>query len=348
MLRTAVIGASGYSGAELTGLLHEHPDVDLVGLFGSEARSEGIVPQPFSEIHPRWRNQIDLPVQPMSVDAVLVLAPDAVFLATPHAVSHELAAQFVEQGITVFDLSGAYRLGTAALVQQHYEFAHEHEDLLECAAYGLPERNESAIRDASLIALPGCYPTSIILPIAPLIESGAVAAGTPIIADSTSGISGAGRAPALKSMFCEVSYAPYAVLSHRHAPEICLHSGGDVIFTPHVAPFDRGLVSTIHITLEKSWTDSTVRSCLEQSYADAPFVRLLPDGQWPSVASVRGTNCCDIGFAVDEEHRHLIVISAIDNLLKGAAGQAVQCFNIRFGFPQDVGLPGGRSCSMVN
>ena len=166
------------------------------------------------------------------------------------------------------------------------------------------------------------------------------AGGQTVIADSTSGVSGAGRSPALKSLFCEVTYQPYGVLSHRHAPEIIEHSGADVVFTPHLAPFDRGIASTIHATLVQGWTEEMVRDALQQAFGDEPFVRLLPAGAWPTVGAVRGTNFCDIALAVDPQRHHLIVVSAIDNLLKGAAGQAVQCLNIRFDLPHTAGFAG--------
>ena len=347
MIRTVVIGAGGYSGAELTALLSAHEGVELVGLFASESRGSAS-PARFGDLHPRWRGSIDLQVLPTEVDRVLALQPDAVFMATPHEVSHDLAPRFLDAGCTVFDLSAAFRLRDAALYPSIYGFDHRHPELLASAAYGLPELNEQSIAEEALVALPGCYPTSIILALEPLVRAGALAPGTLAIADSTSGVSGAGRSPALKSMFCEVSYGPYGVLSHRHAPEIELHSGAQVVFTPHLAPFDRGIVSTMHVTLHDGWDADAIRSLFQSAYGDAPFIRLLPQGAWPTVAAVRETNFCDLAFAVAPQRRHLIVVSAIDNLTKGAAGQAVQCFNIRFGFPQVAGLPGDMNCTKVH
>jgi N-acetyl-gamma-glutamyl-phosphate reductase len=341
--RTVVIGAGGYSGAELTALLLSHGEASVVGLFGSEARA-GVAPQRFDDVFPRWRGLTDLSIQPTSLDRVLDLEPEAVFLATPHEVSHELVPALLAQGIVAFDLSAAFRLSDSADYPKHYGFSHKHAELLASAVYGLPERFREQLREAMLIALPGCYPTSIVLPLAALNDDAAIDPQQPVIVDSTSGVSGAGRSPALKSMFCEVTYQPYGVLSHRHTPEIELHSGCAVIFTPHLGPFDRGIVSTIHVRLAPAWNETSVRKTLAAVYGDEPFVRLLPRGVWPSVGAVRGTNFCDIGLAVDENRRHLIVVSAIDNLLKGAAGQAVQCFNERFGLPATTGLPGGVAC----
>jgi N-acetyl-gamma-glutamyl-phosphate reductase len=347
MIRTVVIGAGGYSGAELTALLSANEDIELVGLFASDSRGSAS-PARFGDLHPRWRGRIDLPILATDLDQVIALRPDAVFLATPHEVSHDLAPRLVDAGCVVLDLSGAFRLRSAHAYPAVYGFEHRYPELLASAAYGLPELNESAIAEASLIALPGCYPTSIILPLAPLASHGAIAANSLAIADSTSGVSGAGRTPALKSMFCEVSFGPYGVLSHRHAPEIELHSGAQVVFTPHLGPFDRGIVSTIHVTLDDGWDAEAVQTLYQSTYGAAPFVRLLPHGSWPTVAGVRDTNCCDIAFAVEPRRRHLIIVSAIDNLIKGAAGQAVQCFNIRFGLPQTAGLPGGMPCTSVH
>lgn len=344
MIRTGIIGAGGYAGAELASLLLSHDEVELVGLFASNARGGASAkPQRFDEVFPRFRGQTDLPLLPTAIEDVLALQPDAVFLATPHEASHELAPALLEAGVVVFDLSAAFRLRDLAAYPRHYGFAHTHPDLLKDAAYGLAERNSSQIAGANLIAVPGCYPTSVLLPLTPLTEAGAIELGRSIIADCTSGVSGAGRSLALKSLFCEVSYQPYGVLSHRHAPEICEHAapgGTDVIFTPHLAPFDRGIVSTIHATLAPGWSEQRVRAKLRDAYDEQPFVRLLPTGSWPSVNAVARTNFCDIALAVDESRSHLILASAIDNLLKGAAGQAVQCMNIRFGFPPTAGFRG--------
>ena len=344
MIRTSIVGAGGYAGAEIVSLLLAHAGVDIVGLFGSGERAEGSAGslRRIDEEFPRLRGQCDLAIEPTSLDAIVRGSPDAVFLATPHEVSHELVPALLDAGVVVFDLSAAFRCRDPQVYETHYGFTHTHASLLATAVYGLPERNAEQIRDANFIALPGCYPTSVVLALAPLVDAEAIDINRPVIADCTSGVSGAGRSPVLKSLFCEVSFQPYGVLSHRHTPEICEHTGADVIFTPHLAPFDRGIVSTIHATLVESTTEASARSVLRNVYGDEPFVRVLPRGAWPSVSAVRGTNFCDIGLAVDESRRHLIMVSAIDNLLKGAAGQAVQCFNIRFGLSQTTGLPMGR------
>lgn len=335
--RIVIVGASGYGGAELASLLLNHPCARIVGLFGS-SRREADGPLPFSNHFPRFRGQLDLPIHAATPDAIAALRPDAVFLATPHEASLSLAAALREAGLLVLDLSGAFRLGDPALYPRHYGFEHDHPELLRHAVYGLPELNRAAIARANLIAVPGCYPTSAILPLAPLVRAGAIEPSRRPIIDATSGVSGAGRTPSARTHFCEVSQSVYGVLSHRHTPEISLHAGAPVVFTPHLGPYDRGILSTIHIDLAPEWTEARVRETLAAAYAGEPFVRLLSPGAWPSVAGVQRTNFCDVALAADEPNRHLILVSAIDNLVKGAAGQAIQCMNIRLGLRETDGL----------
>jgi N-acetyl-gamma-glutamyl-phosphate reductase len=338
MPRAVILGATGYAGAELFHLLFEHPDVEIVGLFGSARRSG---PVRFDDVHPRWRGLTDLTIAPAHVTAVIDAHPDAVFLATPHAASHELVPPLLEAGLTVFDLSGAFRLSCGDQFAAHYGFAHAHASALEEAVYGLPERNRDALAHAELVAVPGCYPTASILAIAPFVDAGILDETTPVIVDAISGVSGAGRAPTEGNAFCAVSARAYGVLEHRHEPEIAEHAGTDVVFTPHLAPFDRGIHATVHLTLAPEYAECSPHELLQVHYADEPFVRVLPAGAMPSVGAVRGTNFCDLGAAHDPERRHVVVTSAIDNLLKGAAGQAVQCFNLRFGLPETKALRHG-------
>lgn len=340
-VRVAIVGASGYSGAELVSLLLSHPRVEIAGLFGSAKRDEK--PQTLASIFSRFRGVADMPVRAGGHEAISDLRPDAVFLATPHEASAELAPELLRRGIVVFDLSAAFRLRSAADYPAHYGFEHRHPELLERAVYGLPELNRSRILRADLIAVPGCYPTSAILPLAPLVRAGAIArdsSGTPRrpVIDSTSGVSGAGRSLTLRNMFCEVSMQPYNVFRHRHTPEIGEHSGVPVVFTPHLGPYERGIVSTIHIELADGWSGARADQCLRDAYASEPFIRFCPAGVWPAAADVERTNFCDIASASEDAQSHLIIVSAIDNLVKGAAGQAVQCMNIRFGFPESASL----------
>lgn len=335
--RIVIVGASGYAGAELVGLLASHPEAEIVALCGSSRREDG--PARFSDLFPRYEGIVDLPVTALEPGALAALEPDAVFLATPHELSHELAPLLVARGITVFDLSAAFRLPDAAMYPAHYGFAHEQPTLLASAAYGLPELFAERIAGADLVAVPGCYPTSAILPLRPLVDAGLLRADREIIVDSTSGVSGAGRKPEVKSLFCEVSMQAYGVFKHRHRPEIATYVTRPVCFTPHLGCWERGILSTIHAWLAPGADERAVRAALAARYESQPFVRLLGAGRWPSIAAVERTNLCDIGLAVEGDH--LLVESAIDNLVKGAAGQAVQCFNIRYGLPQTLGLLAG-------
>jgi N-acetyl-gamma-glutamyl-phosphate reductase len=338
--RAVIVGAAGYSGAELAAILLRHPGAEIVGLFGSGKSAQ---PEPYSTAFPRFRGRLDLPVHAATPEAILTLTPDAVFLATPHEASADLASKLTGKAPCVLDLSAAFRLKDPALYPRHYAFEHPSPALLDRAVYGLPELFGHLLPTASLVAVPGCYPTSAILPLAPLVRAGAIAArpdGRPArpVIDSTSGVSGAGRSLHLRSLFCEVHQQPYNVLKHRHQPEIDAYAGLPTLFTPHLGPYERGILSTIHVDLAPGWTEDRVRATLSDAYAGHPFVRLRPAGEWPSVADVRGTNFCDIALAVDQGWSHLIIASAIDNLVKGAAGQAVQCMNIRFGHSPTAGL----------
>lgn len=341
--KVAIIGAGGYSGAELVSILLRHPRAEIVGLYGSGKAEK---PQNMADLYPRLRGRIDMLVAAADLEAIKASGAEAVFLATPHEASIHWASDLLGLGDAapkVFDLSGAFRLKSAAFYPRFYGFEHEQPDLLAKAVYGLPELNRKEIGKADLIAVPGCYPTSAILPLAPLAKAGAIDRKRRAIVDSTSGVSGAGRSAAVKSLFCEVSLQPYNVFKHRHNPEIDIHAGTPVVFTPHLGQYDRGILSTIHVELADRWDGARVSATLKSAYENEAFVRLLAPDSWPSVAAVRGTNFCDIAWAVDEANKHLIVCSAIDNLVKGAAGQAVQCFNIRFGFDEGVALDGGGS-----
>ncbi len=335
--RTVIVGAGGYSGAEVLAILLGHPGAEVVGLYGSAARG-GERPQGIDEVFPRFRGRTSLPLLAADATRIIELKPEAAFLAIPHEASMELAPELVKAGIVVLDLSAAFRLKDAGLYPRHYGFEHRAAGLLKNSPYGMPELSRAGLGDASLIAVPGCYPTTGILALAPLARAGAIERGRRPIIDSTSGVSGAGRAAAIKSLFCEVSLQPYNVLKHRHQPEIDAYAGVSTVFTPHLGAFDRGILSTIHVDLAAGWGEARLRDLYGSVYGGEPFVRLLPAGSWPSVADVRGTNFCDIGLAVDEQNRHGIVVSAIDNLVKGAAGQAVQCFNLRMGFDERTGL----------
>ncbi|MBL8747048.1 MAG: N-acetyl-gamma-glutamyl-phosphate reductase [Phycisphaerae bacterium] len=336
-MRCAVVGAGGYTGAELVSILLGHPRAEVVGVFGSDRRGEG-EPTPLSSVFPSLRRRCDLPLRPASADAIAGSGAEVVFLCTPHAVSHDLAPALLARGMKVFDLSAAFRLKEASLYPKHYGFEHGHAEWLRRAAYGIPELFRREIAQADLVAVAGCYPTSAILPLSPLMRAGAAEEGRRPIVDSVSGVSGAGRHATTANLFCEVSLQPYNVLKHRHNPEIDAYAGAAVVFTPHLGCFDRGILSTMHVDLAPGWDATRVGTALRSAYQMEPFVRLLPAGEWPSIAAARHSNFCDIGWAVDETHRHLVIVSAIDNLVKGAAGQAVQCMNARFALAETMGL----------
>jgi len=336
--RVVIVGAGGYSGAELVSILAEHPGAEVVGLFASARREKGDQAGKFDELFTRFRGVCELPVLPVEHGAVAALKPDAIFLATPHEASLELAPEFLKTGAIVLDLSAAFRLQNAALYPKHYGFEHSHSGLLSSAVYGLPELHRESIAKANLIAVPGCYPTSAILALAPLQRGGVIKSGTRPIIDATSGVTGAGRGANAKYLLPELSLQPYGVLSHRHQPEIDAYAGIPTLFTPHLVAFDRGILSTIHVDLVPGTTAEMIARIFADAYTTEPFVRLLPPKAYPAVADVRLTNFCDIGWAHDAPNDHLIVISAIDNLVKGASGQAVQCMNIRLGLGETTGL----------
>jgi len=332
MERIAIIGAGGYTGRELVSILLRHPGVQIAGLFGSD-RGQAI--RSIGQVHPSLRGLIDEPIRAGDVHAVLGCSPGTVLLGTPHQISAAIAGPIVDAGVRVIDLSGAFRL-PAAMYGRWYGSEHPRPDLLGAAVYGLPEVSRAQIAGADLIAVAGCYPTSALIPLMPLIRAGAVRPGMRPIIDATSGVSGAGRGPSPRTGFCEVSFQPYNVLAHRHGPEIERVCGRSVLFTPSIGPWDRGILATIHVELEDGWGEVEVRSALEAALGDEAFVRLLPEGEFPSIAAVGGSNFCDVGVAVD--NGHAVVFAAIDNLIKGAAGQAVQCLNLALGLPEQTGI----------
>ena len=342
-MRISIVGAPGYAGAAIVEILLAHPEAEIASLHGSDRRAGGEAAPRFHELFPRFTGRCERPVTPVDAEALIASRPDAVFLATPHEASHDLAPRLVGAGIVTLDLSAAFRLSDPAAYPRHYGFPHLHADLLAKAAYGLAELNAEAIAAADLIAVPGCYPTSVILAVRPLVDAGLLRNDLPVIVDATSGVSGAGRKPEVKSLFCEVSMQPYGVFKHRHEPEMCEHAGTAVSFTPHLGCWDRGILSTIHAFLAPGITEADVRAALATRYAGEPFVKILPAGSFPAVADVERSNRCHLGLAVRDGH--LIVASAIDNLVKGAAGQAVQCLNLRFGLPRTLGLMPEHACA---
>lgn len=331
----AIVGASGYTGAELIEILCKHPRVKIVGLFGSDKQSEN---PPLSKLHPQFRQRVEMPVQASNLEVIVASGAKAVFLATPHELSHELAPKLIERGLRVIDLSGAYRSPEVNFYAENYGFIHRHPEWARKAVYGLPEFFGGSLASAQLVANPGCYPTSVLLPLKPLLEANLLDRSFGLTADCISGISGAGRHAKPELHFSEVSARAYGIFSHRHSPEIETWLGAPIIFVPHVAPFDRGMLSTLHALAKEGITEAQLRDCLQKRYAKAPFVRLYPSGEWPAVRNVVGSNYCDIALAMNPKDRRIVLVSAIDNLVKGASGQAVQNFNLCFGFPETEGL----------
>lgn len=332
MLKTAIVGASGYTGAELALMVNKHPELTLSGLYVSANSADA--GKPICQLHGKLQGMIDMPVQPLTSVEEVAKQCDVVFLATAHEVSHDLAPTFLENGCVVFDLSGAYRVQAEGFYPQYYGFEHTNSKWLDKAVYGLAEWNEDAIVGADLIAVPGCYPTASQLAIKPLIESQLIDLNQWPVINATSGATGAGRKATMNNSFCEVSLQPYGVFTHRHQPEIASHLGCDVIFTPHLGNFKRGILATITMKLADGVNEEQVSAAFEQAYQGKPAVRLQQD--LPKLQNVENTPFCDIGWKV--QGQHVIVVSAIDNLLKGASSQAMQCLNIRYGFPMLTSL----------
>ena len=324
--RVAVAGATGYAGQELVRLLARHPAVTLTTAMSSGASS---TPRPLPALARIW----DDPVVPLDVDR-LVASADIVFLALPETASAELAPTLLERGARVIDLSGAFRIRSDADRQRWYPAT---ATLPAGVVYGLPERDAAAIRDARLVSCPGCYPTAALLALEPLEAAGLIE-GT-VIVDAKSGISGAGKAANDRTHFSENhgSVAAYGLFSHRHNAEIEQELKRDVTFVPHLVPLDRGILETIYVSLTRGTTEAQVSGALENAYRDAPFVRLT-GAALPEIKHVAHTNFCDIGWKVDDARGRLVLIAVLDNLIKGAAGQAVQNLNIVLGLDERTGL----------
>lgn len=332
MLKTVIIGASGYTGAELALMVEKHPELTLSGLYVSENSVDA--GKPISQLHGKLRHLVEQPVQALTSPKTVAQNCDVVFLATAHEVSHDLAPTFLEAGCSVFDLSGAYRVQSEEFYPQYYGFEHTQSQWLDQAVYGLVEWNEAAIANAQLIAVPGCYPTASQLAIKPLIEENLLDETQWPVINATSGVTGAGRKATMTNSFCEVSLQPYGVFTHRHQPEISAHLGRDVIFTPHLGNFKRGILATITMKLATGVTEEQVAQAFETAYQGKSAVRLLET--IPRLQHVENTPFCDISWQV--QGQHIIVMSAIDNLLKGASSQAMQCLNVRYGFPMLTSL----------
>lgn len=334
-MNVVIIGASGYSGAELASLVAKHPNLTLTGCYVSEGSLDKN--KLLSDLYPEHLGLLDCPLLPLSVSAFDDIQSDAdyVCLCTDHKVSVDLAPQFLAMGKKVFDLSGGYRLANNDDYVTYYGFEHQHPELLNEAAYGLAEWNHDAIANAKLIAVAGCYPTAALNALKPLKQAGLLSSES-IIINAVSGVTGAGRKASVGTHFCEVSLAPYGLFNHRHGPEIEQHLGHKVLFTPHLGNFPRGILETIYVQLKPDVTKENVASAY-QVLSSEPLIRLLGD-KVPSIKGVAKQSFVDIGW--QQQGTQLIVMSAIDNLLKGAAGQALQCINISMNLDHTTGLKG--------
>jgi N-acetyl-gamma-glutamyl-phosphate reductase len=328
-----VVGFRGYSGVELVRLLSRHPSIDL---FLLEHRSD-------SEQRPMPLGHRPPTTIAATPEAIKQEGLHLVFLATPPEVSLELTPALLEAGTKVIDLSGAFRLRDAETYSQWYKQRHTAPSLLAEARYGLPEFYRDKIRGARLVSNPGCYPTAANLAIRPLVNAQAVDRARGVICDAKSGVSGAGRKPSLKTSFCEVTenFSAYGFSEHRHVPEVLQNSGlgeREFTFTAQLLPIERGILETIYLRTERIEKPVDLLAVYEEAYANEPFVRLYAPGKIPDLRSVQHTNFCDIGFVFDVASQRVTIVVAIDNLVKGAAGQAVQNMNLVLGYPETEAL----------
>jgi N-acetyl-gamma-glutamyl-phosphate reductase len=346
-VRVGIVGVTGYSGLELIRLLLRHPAVDCAAVMASEATGE----RPLEDIHPQLRGLSRLHCQPRDAARLAAMGIDTAFLCTPNEVSHELAPRLIAAGVKVIDFSGAFRLKDAACYPAWYGFRHEAPDLLRQAVYGLPEWKAEYIARARLVANPGCYPTSVLLPLLPLVRAGMVDRESEILCDSKSGVTGAGRTAKTEMLFGEISenFRPYSPVLHRHAPEMCQELGWDdgrFTFVPHLLPVNRGILSTLYISFRQAMSAADLEAACRERYANSPFVRILGDLSLPELRAVNHTNFCDIGWRMTGGGKRAVVFSALDNLIKGAAGQAVQNFNLMHGFNEGLGLAEARTIAI--
>jgi N-acetyl-gamma-glutamyl-phosphate reductase len=338
--RIAVVGATGYAGYELVRLLLRHPRVAASTIFLRNGQAGA---RSLAELFPQLRGVGDAECLPFSVQAVGASAADVVFLATPAEVSLELAPPLIAAGLRVVDLSGAFRFHEPETFSRWYNLPAAPEPLLKQAVYGLPELYAPALGAASLVANPGCYAATTILGLRPLVEADWIDRSRGIVCDAKSGVSGAGKQPKAETQFVEVNenFRAYGLFSHRHTPEIVEHLGlglREFAFTPHLLPVGRGILATLYVWLRAPRAPEEIEACYHRFYAGSKLVRIWPAGRLPELQHVVRTNFCDIGFALDLSGERLVIVSCLDNLGKGAAGQAVQNMNEMLGFEPTAGL----------
>lgn len=327
-----IVGFTGYSGVEAAKILTKHPDCEPV-LLEHRADSGG----------PKLLRKTEVRRAPATPESVHNQGLKAVLLATAPEISMDLAPKFLAAGTIVIDLSGAFRLLSPERYSHWYKEEHTAPELFAKAVYGLPEYNRDQVRGARLISNPGCYPTAANLALRPLVAAGIVDRKAGIICDAKSGVSGAGRKASLKTSFCEVTenFSAYSILKHRHVPEVMLTSGieeREFSFTAQLIPVDRGILETIYFRMARPVSGAEILAIYQEQYAAEPFVRLYEEGHVPDLHAVRRTNFCDIGVVADPHSGRCVVVSAIDNLVKGAAGQAIQNLNLALGLPETAGL----------
>jgi N-acetyl-gamma-glutamyl-phosphate reductase len=335
----AAVGVSGYTGFELAKILLRHPAAEKLTFYVREPQGARCL----TELFPQLRGWGQAPVKALSAEAIAESGAGTAFLATPHEASAELAPKLLEAGMRAVDLSGAFRFREAETFRRWYKLSTPHTAWLGGAVYGLPEFYAKEIASARLIANPGCYATSVILAVRPLADAGWIASGTSVVCDCKSGATGAGKELRRDLQFSELdeNFKAYNLFAHRHTPEILEHTGlaeERVIFSTHLLPLARGILSTIYVTLNEPRSSESVEALLRKTYAGRPMVRIWKAGALPELQHVARTNFCDIGFALDSSGRRLVVVSCLDNLGKGAAGQAVQNWNHLLGIEEQTGL----------
>jgi N-acetyl-gamma-glutamyl-phosphate reductase len=335
----AVVGVSGYTGFELAKILLRHPAAEKLTFYVREPAGAHCL----TELFPQLRGWGQAPVKALSAEAIAESGAGTAFLATPHEASAELAPRLLEAGMRVVDLSGAFRFREAQTFERWYGLPTPHANWLGEAVYGLPELYAREIAGTRLVANPGCYATSVILALRPLAEAGWIAGGASVVCDCKSGATGAGKELRRDLQFSELdeNFKAYNLFAHRHTPEITEHTGlpeSQVVFSTHLLPLARGILSTIYVTSSESRTSEEVEALYRKTFAGRPMVRISKAGSLPELQHVAHTNFCDIGFALDASGRRLIVVSCLDNLGKGAAGQAVQNFNHLLGIEEQTGL----------
>lgn len=340
MIRVGIIGATGYAGEELVRLLSGHKNVTIAHVV-----SKSFAGKKLSEIYGNYLCGLDYQLEDLHIDQMAADC-DLIFTALPHAASIETIPPLIQRGVKVIDLSGSFRYENADLFEEWYQIKHTERPLLKKAVYGLCEIYAKQIVQASLIGNPGCYTTTSILPVYPLLQEKLVSTEN-IIIDAKSGVTGAGRNEKLAFSFCESheNFKAYGVTNHRHTSEIEQEYGKAagrevrVSFTPHLLPVKRGILATIYLNLQNGVTDSQIAAAYMRRYEESKFVHILPEGSLPELKYVVGSNCCMIGYKIDKRLNRLVVISCLDNLVKGAAGQAIQCMNLMFGEKEEEGLP---------